>query len=240
MPNYLPRTFSIWQEWLESVDHALMRQYLKAGPAKTVVEAAPLPESEGGILLAEESAWKLRPDIGVVIDNTPLPCGKAKGIDVKPGDLVVLRKRSGKRLGNLVFPGYKPSGEIRLYGCMGGSLLNDKTRGVAMVSPQAISPSECVMAVINETLEATGENVVIELMEPKSESNGILLPERAQKICPVATVISVGPNARDINPDLEIGQKHIFHEGDLTDDIFLWGDKKFAIRHASLLYAAID
>lgn len=202
-----------------------------------MVEACPLPEqSDGGIYLIEKVGYDLQPDIAVVLaaDNRDVyRHGKriARGAGVKPGDVVLVKRNSGKCMKGWRFPGYTPTGEVRAYGVEGGTQWNDFTRGNAMFSARPVSADEIIMATIKDgQIKPLGHKVYIRLHKPKEQEGEILLADIAKKRSPFGTVLAVGPLVEDVKP----GDVVLMQEGAVEADVEEWcGDE-------SLLFAVVS
>lgn len=204
------------------MDYAVAGRHLRPTPAKVFIEACPIPEaSDGGILLPESVGYDVQPDVGVVLavnNRDIVRNGRvvARGSDVQPGDVVLVKRNSGKCMKGWNFPGYTPTGEVRAYGVEGGTQWNNKFFGCEMFSARPISPDDIIMATITDGhIRPTGHKVYFELHKPKEQEGLVLLADVAKKRSPFGTVKAVGPRVEDIKP----GDVVLLQEGAVPADV---------------------
>lgn len=172
-------------------------RFVRAFPNCTVVEMHPVPESSGGVLIADGpgAEWRLRPDVGVVISA-------GDGVPLLPGETVAVRHDHGKRVENFRSGSYQARGEVRLYGC------------AAMSGRKAVRVPywRSIVALVDydneQTLKATGKNVVIDRGDiVERTEGGIILPESATYRPTIGTIVSVGA---DVPPDFRPGMRVMY------------------------------
>lgn len=147
-----------------------------AMPGQVVVECVSNPESQGGILLPDELREVMRPDIGVVLAS-------GEGVHLRRGDHVAFNPHHGVWVEGMSFPGYAPSGQVRVFGKADG--LDGEMFPVSWwVS--------VLMVVEKGNFRATGYNVVIDRDPVVESQGGIMLPDSSKFRDCWATVVSVG------------------------------------------------
>ena len=204
---------------------ALEKRYLKApmsvNPGCVAIEMAPRAEMVGSIYLPDEFSQKTRPDTGWVV-------GRGADVPLEPGVPVVIRYKTGKRVKKFSCKGFSAE-EMAFIGWAGGRMVDD-CYGDPLVWPYKVKWDECVMATIEcETIEPTGENVLLQLHPVEKEGSVLLSQKRYQ--CD-GTVIGLGKDAgQGEYEDLKIGKTALFYDGALT----FVGDDRAIIRQDAIL-----
>jgi co-chaperonin GroES (HSP10) len=167
-------------------------------PGRTVVEMLPVAQSSSGVLIAgmEDAEWRLRSDVGMVIDV-------GDGVALIPGDVVLVDHSHGKRVSGFYSGKYESLDEVRFYGCV--AVTGRKAKRVPWY--------RSILARLIKTdddfdIVATHDNVIVnrgDIIE-KTES-GVYLPDSHTFRETRGVVVSVGPAA---DPEIRVGDTVVY------------------------------
>lgn len=187
-------------------------------PPGKVLLACHKPRTKIGLLhLPDDVAEAFRADMATVV-------AFGEGVNgLAPGDTVVTDWELAKRVQGLEALGVRIEGEIRMFGCAGGTDIDDDTGCAAL--PFHLQPwTEGIpLKMTDSGLAATGQNVFFKMppMEEATES-GIYVSELSRRRDSLWEIVSVGPDVPEEDRDRMLGKYACVHSGDMrkvvTDD----------------------
>ncbi len=204
---------------------------VKCPPGKAVAVCHGAPARIGVVELPDEARETFRPDLATVI-------AVGEGVTLCPGDVVLTDNQLGKRVQGLELDGVQTDGEVRMYGCEGGTafdadLYDNEVTGDAEVPFGLQDWSDGIPAkVVGCSVQAVGDKAVFRLPPLQAEtSGGVLLTESRKRRSALWTVESVGERTTFLKP----GHKVCLHTGGATYLVTENG-VEFAIAPESAVY----
>ena len=203
------------------------KDFIRCNKGKVAVAMCDEMDKVGEILLPPDAAGSVRPDVGVVI-------GKGEDVELDVGSVVVCKYGHGKVVKGLGADRFYFSGQTRLFGYCGGTLLDDSTQGDPGVMAHPINWWEGVILVIEEeTARPTGANTWARLTKI-DKIGSIHLSSGASKYDPVIEVVACGPECELITKPC----KAVMHEGEWT--FVPWNGESFAVVPEEAIYCVIE
>lgn len=172
---------------------------IKCPPGRVVVEMAEAETQRGVLHLTDEFAANMRPDIGTVI-------AVGDGVDLEPGEVVLVRGYDGTWRRSFVSGDYQPSGELRFYGVYCGSY------GEPQVSPWY----ESIVATMDSNMSVHPKGIWVKVKrDPCKEQTdgGVLLHADHEYRSNIGTVLEVGEWVGTV----AVGDRIVYHPMGMLD-----------------------